>query len=80
MKHHQSTQKATTQPPEEEVLSSLLPTVRTVFVCESCEYRWEAQVETVVEDAYTDAEAVHRAVRRVSCPICGSHDINLYED
>lgn len=65
---------------DEEILSSLLPTVRTVFVCENCEYRWETEVETVVEDAYTDAEEVHRAVRRISCPMCGSHDVNLYED
>lgn len=65
---------------QEEVLSSSLPLIRTKFICESCDYRWDLPIETAVEDAYTDAAEVHRSEPHVSCPICGSHEINPYEE
>jgi len=53
--------------------------LRATYICEDCDYRWEEKLAVDLKDTGPDLD-LYSMKERISCPICGSHQVSLYED
>ena len=64
---------------EMESEGEALQNVMVTYVCEDCDYKWRKAVRPELEDSYNDSRELRVDGFRVSCPICGSHEVQLDE-
>ena len=82
MKEQRKPAARTGKSPVETVMmigSQELPSIRSAYVCEDCDYKWTKQVQTSLEDSYNGPVELRLDDERTKCPICGSDRTNRYE-
>ncbi len=53
--------------------------VLVTYICEDCDYKWKKKVHPELEDSYNDDMELKVDGFRISCPICGSHEVQMDE-
>jgi hypothetical protein len=56
-----------------------LKDVIVTYIRDACDYKWKKSVRPELEESYNDSMELKVDGFRVSCPICGSHEVQLDE-
>lgn len=53
--------------------------VQVTYICEDCDYRWKQSVEPELEGSYVDGVEMRLGKEHMTCPLCGSKEVEMDE-